>query len=125
MPTRRTIVLVMMLSGALAGLAGMSEVAGIAHQLQRNFSPGYGYTAIIVAWLGRLQPLGVILVAFLLAALLVGGDQIQMTMGLPAAVAPMLQGIILFFVLGGELLLRYRLVRRDAAPAPAAPLEAN
>jgi general nucleoside transport system permease protein len=129
MPTRRTIVLVMMLSGALAGLAGMSEVAGIAHQLQRNFSPGYGYTAIIVAWLGRLHPLGIILVAFLLAALLVGGDQIQMTMGLPAAVAPMLQGIILFFVLGGELLLRYRLVRRAAEPEPepasAAPPEAS
>jgi simple sugar transport system permease protein len=127
MPTRRTIVLVMMLSGALAGLAGMSEVAGIAHQLQRNFSPGYGYTAIIVAWLGRLHPVGIILVAFLLAALLVGGDQIQMTMGLPSAVAPMLQGIILFFVLGGELLLRYRLVRIEPAPAaePAAPLEAS
>ena len=119
MPTKRTIVLVMMLSGALAGLAGMSEVAGIGHQLQRNFSPGYGYTAIIVAWLGRLHPLGITVVAFLLAALLVGGDQIQMTMSLPAAVAPMLQGIILFFVLGGEVLLRYRLVRTSPAPAAA------
>lgn len=117
MPTKRTIVLVMMLSGALAGLAGMSEVAGIGHQLQRNFSPGYGYTAIIVAWLGRLHPVGIAVVAFLLAALLVGGDQIQMTMGLPAAVAPMLQGVILFFVLGGEVFLRYRLVRNPAAPA--------
>ena len=110
MPTRRAILLVMTLSGALCGLAGMSEVAGVGHQLQRNLSPGYGYTAIIVAWLGRLHPLGVTLVAFLLAALLVGGDQLQMTMGLPAAIAPMLQGTILFFLLGGEVLARYRLV---------------
>ena len=119
MSTRRTIVLVMALSGAICGLAGMSEVTGIGQQLQRNLSPGYGYTAIIVAWVGRLHPAGIVLVAFALAALLVGGDQIQMSMGLPAAIAPMLQGIILFFLLGGELLTRYRLVRRRG-PEPAA-----
>jgi general nucleoside transport system permease protein len=119
MATKRTILLVMALSGAICGLAGMSEVAGIGQQLQRNLSPGYGYTAIIVAWVGRLHPAGIVLVAFVLAALLVGGDQIQMSMGLPAAVAPMLQGIILFFLLGGELLTRYRLVRRGW-PDPAA-----
>ena len=111
MPTKRTILLVMFLSGALAGLAGMSEVAGIGHQLQRNLSPGYGYAAIIVAWLGRLHPFGAVLVAFLLAALTVGGDQIQMTLGLPAAIAPMLQGTILFFLLGGDVLTRYRITR--------------
>jgi general nucleoside transport system permease protein len=111
MPTKRTILLVMTLSGALAGLAGMSEVAGIGHQLQRNLSPGYGYAAIIVAWLARLHPFGAILVAFLLAALTVGGDQIQMSLGLPAAVAPMLQGTILFFLLGGDMLTRYRIAR--------------
>jgi ABC-type uncharacterized transport system permease subunit len=111
MPTKRTILLVMALSGALAGLAGMSEVAGIGHQLQRNLSPGYGYAAIIVAWLGRLHPLGAVLVAFLLAALTVGGDQIQMSLGLPAAIAPMLQGTILFFLLGGDVLTRYRITR--------------
>jgi simple sugar transport system permease protein len=113
MPTKRTILLVMALSGALAGLAGMSEVAGIGHQLQRSLSPGYGYAAIIVAWLGRLHPLGAVLVAFLLAALTVGGDQIQMTIGLPAAIAPMLQGTILFFLLGGDVLTRYRLRRMN------------
>ncbi len=111
MRTRRTILVVMAVSGALAGLAGMSEVAGIGHQLQRNFSPGYGYTAIIVAWLARLNPFGIILVSFLLAALLVGGDQLQISMGLPSAVAPMLQGAILFFLLGGEALNRYRIER--------------
>jgi simple sugar transport system permease protein len=110
MRTRRQIVVVMALSGALAGLAGMSEVAGIAHQLQRNLSPGYGYTAIIVAWLARLNPLGIVGVSFLLATLLVGGDQLQLAMGLPASVAPMLQGLILFFLLGGDVLTRYRIV---------------
>jgi general nucleoside transport system permease protein len=111
MPTKRTILLVMALSGALAGLAGMSEVAGIGHQLQRNLSPGYGYAAIIVAWLARLHPFGAVLVAFLLAAITVGGDQIQMSLGLPAAIAPMLQGTILFFLLGGDVLTRYRITR--------------
>ncbi len=81
MRTRRQIVVVLALSGALAGLAGMSEVAGIGHQLQRNLSPGYGYTAIIVAWLARLNPIGIIGVSFLLAALLVGGDQLQLAVG--------------------------------------------
>jgi ABC-type uncharacterized transport system permease subunit len=126
MPTKRTILLVMALSGALAGLAGMSEVAGIGHQLQSNLSPGYGYAAIIVAWLARLHPIGAILVAFLLAALTVGGDQLQMTLGLPAAVAPMLQGTILFFLLGADMLTRYRIVRvlpESVADALAAPKE--
>ncbi len=116
MPTKRTILLVMALSGALAGLAGMSEVAGIGHQLQRNLSPGYGYAAIIVAWLARLHPFGAVLVAFLLAALTVGGDRLQMSLGLPAAIAPMLQGTILFFLLGGDVLTRYRLVKQLPVP---------
>jgi simple sugar transport system permease protein len=105
----------MLLSGALCGLAGMAELTGISHSLQRELSPGYGYTAIIVAWLGRLNPFGIIVVATLLAGLLVGGERIQLSLGLPAAIAPMLQGIILFFLLGGDLLTRYRIVR--AAPA--------
>jgi simple sugar transport system permease protein len=103
------ILLVMALSGGLAGLAGMSEVGGIMHALQRNLSPGYGYTAIIIAWLARLNPAGVVIVAFLFAGLLVGGDQLQISMGLPAAMALILQGAILFFVLGGEILARYRI----------------
>lgn len=111
----RNILLVMLLSGGLAGLAGMSEVAGIAHQLQRNLSPGYGYTAIIVAWLAKLNPMLIVIVSFLFAGLLVGGDQLQISMGLPAAIAPMLQGTILFFLLGSEVLARYRVrVTRDA-----------
>ncbi|MFQ5813010.1 MAG: ABC transporter permease, partial [Anaerolineae bacterium] len=118
----RNIVLVMILSGGLAGLAGMSEVAGISHRLQKGLTVGYGYTAIIVAWLGKLNPWGVLVVAILLAGLLVGGDQIQITMQLPAAVALVLQGAILFFVLGGDLFTKYRirLEWRTGSVAPAA-----
>ena len=104
----RNIMLVMLLSGGLAGLAGMAEVAGISHRLQQGLAVGYGFTAIIVAWLAKLNPWGVILVAILLAALLVGGDQIQISMGLPASMALVLQGAILFFMLGGEIFTRYR-----------------
>lgn len=110
----RNILLVMALSGGLAGIAGMSEVSGIAHALQRGLSPGYGYTAIIVAWLAKLNPWAVVLVAFLFAGLLVGGDQLQITMGLPAAIAPLLQGTILFCLLMGETVGRYRLAWRRA-----------
>jgi simple sugar transport system permease protein len=116
----RNIVLVMCLSGGLAGLAGMAEVAGISHRLQQGLAVGYGFTAIIVAWLGRLNPWGVLLVGFLLAALLVGGDQIQITMGLPASVALVLQGAILFCMLGGNILTTYRLrLVRIGQPAEA------
>lgn len=115
---RRNILLVMALSAGLAGLAGMAEVAGISHRLQQGLTLGYGFTAIIVAWLARLNPWGVLLVAFGLAALLVGGDQIQMTMGLPASVAQVLQGIIFFFVLGGDIFTQYRLRVVAFAPQP-------
>ncbi len=100
----RNILIVMALSGGLAGLAGMSEVSGVVHRLQERFSPGYGFTAIIIAWLAKLNPLAVILVAYLFGGLLVGADVIQ-----PAGVAQMLQGVVLFVVVGGEMALRYRL----------------
>jgi simple sugar transport system permease protein len=100
----RNIILIMMLSGGLAGLAGMAEVAGVVHRLQERFSPGYGYTAIIIAWLAKLNPLAIVPVAYLFGGLLVGDDVIQ-----PAGIARMLQGVILFVVVGGELLLQYRI----------------
>ncbi|MDI6906014.1 MAG: ABC transporter permease [Thermoanaerobacterales bacterium] len=107
MKITRNILLVMLVSGALCGLAGMSEVSGLAHRLQPGFSPGYGYTAIIVAVLARLNPLAVLPVAFLFGGLQVGGYMVQ-TAGVPAAIVAMLTGAVLFFVLGGEILLRYR-----------------
>jgi simple sugar transport system permease protein len=93
----------------LAGLAGFGQVAGITFRLQKGIAVGDGFTAIIIAWLAKLHPIGVLIVAVLMAALSVGGDQITMTMGLPAAMAGVLQGAILFFVLAGDIFVRYRL----------------
>lgn len=115
MDIRRNILLVMLLSGAICGLAGMTEVSGISGRLQHGISPGYGYTAIIVAWLAKLNPFAIIVVAILFGGLQVGGYMVQSS-GVSAAVANMLQGAILFFVLGGEVFNRYRirLGRREA-----------
>lgn len=99
----RNIILVMAISGGLAGLAGMSEVSGVVHRLQERFSPGYGFTAIIVAWLAKLNPLAIVLVSYLFAGLLVGGDAIQ-----PAGIDQLLQGVILLVVVAGDMLLHYR-----------------
>jgi simple sugar transport system permease protein len=98
----RNIVLVMALSGALAGLAGMNEVAAL-RELNGRFQRGFGFTGVIVAWLARLNPLAAILVAFLFGGLLVGTQLIQ-----PQGISSMLQGVILFVVVGTELLFRYR-----------------
>ncbi len=101
---RRLTMYIMTLSGGLAGLAGMSEVAGVSHRLINSVSPGYGFTAIIVAWLARLDPLGALWVAFLFGGLLVGADEIS-----SAGIAQLMQGIILFVMVSGGLLLRYRI----------------
>jgi ABC-type uncharacterized transport system permease subunit len=102
----RNILLVMMISGGMAGLAGMSEISGNLHLIKRMFSPGYGYTAIIVAWLAKLNPWGVIVVSLLLAALYRGSDAIP---GAPKALGMMLQAVIFFVLIGGEVLVRYRI----------------
>jgi len=104
----RNILLVMLFSGAISGLAGMTEVSGITGRLQPGLSPGYGYTAIIVAWLSKLNPFAIILVAVLFGGLQVGGYLVQ-TVGVPASVATMLQGAILFFVLGGDIFSKFRI----------------
>ena len=100
----RNIILVMMLSGALAGLAGMTEITGVVHRLQEKISPGYGFTGIIIAWLAKLNPFAVILVSILFGALLVAGREIQ-----PAGLSQLLQGIILFMVISSDVLLRYQI----------------
>jgi general nucleoside transport system permease protein len=106
----RTTLLVMAMNGGLAALAGVCEVAGIQGQLKHGLSPGYGYTAIIVAWLAGLDPWATIVVSVLLGGLLVGSDMLQIAMNLPVAVAYLLQGLILFAVLGVEFLIGYRVV---------------
>ncbi len=100
----KNIILVMMLSGALAGLAGMSEISGVVHRLQERISPGYGFTGIIVAWLAKLNPFAVIIVSIIFGALIVAGREIQ-----PSGLALLLQGIILFMVISSDVLLRYRI----------------
>jgi simple sugar transport system permease protein len=104
----RNIMLVLFVSGALAGLAGMGEVAGLQGRLARGFSTGIGFAGILVSWLARLNPLGVPVVAVGLGILLVGGDSLQITMGLPLASIQVLEGLILFALLAGETLCRYR-----------------
>jgi general nucleoside transport system permease protein len=105
----RNTVLVMMLSGGLAGLAGMSEMAGLLHRMQGTASPGYGFTGIIIAWLAKLNPFAVVLVSILFGGLILAGREIQ-----PSGVPSMLQGVILFCVIASDILLRYRIrvVRR-------------
>ncbi|MBB6675460.1 ABC transporter permease [Cohnella nanjingensis] len=109
-PIKRHILLVMLISGALAGLAGMSEVSGVSHRLMYGISPGYGYTAIIVAWLAKLHPVGLAVSAVLFGGLIVGGYSVQ-TIGLPSSISNMIQGAILFFLIAGGMLSKFRLRR--------------
>ena len=99
----------LLLSGGLAGLAGLSEVAGPIGQLLPSISPGYGFTAIIVAFLGRLHPVGVLLAGLVMALTYLGGETAQIEIGLPAAVTGLFQGILLFFLLACDVLSYYRI----------------
>ena len=107
----RMTILVFAISGGIAGLAGVSEVAGVVHRLQGAISPGYGFTAIIVAYLAKFGPLKVIVAAIAFGALILAGREIQ-----PSGIPAMIQGILLFALIGSEVLLRYRIrfVRRVA-----------
>lgn len=95
-------------SGGLAGLAGFTLLSGTTMKLETGMSAGYGYTAIIIAWLSRLNPAGVVLMSIFMGGLEVGGMTVRMH-GLPSAISGMIQGIILFFVLGFDLLTQYRI----------------
>lgn len=99
----------LLISGGLAGLAGLFEVAGPIGQLTPSISPGYGFTAIIVAFLGRLHPIGVVAAGLVLALSYLGGEAAQVTLGLPSAVTGIFQGVLLFLLLGCDTLIRYRL----------------
>lgn len=111
MSVERVILIVLVLSGGLAGLAGVGEVAGIHARLgpPEGISPGYGFTAIIVAWLARLNPILTILTAFFMGGLLVGGDAIQTALNLPSATIFVFNGVILFFIIAAEYLTNYRI----------------
>ncbi|PWW04100.1 nucleoside ABC transporter membrane protein [Hoeflea marina] len=115
----RMVYFAFLLSGGLAGLAGICEVSGAIGQLRETISPGYGFTAIIVAFLGRLNPLGAIAAGFMLALTYLGGEAAQMTLGISDKVGRVFQGLLLFFVLGCDTLIHYqvRLVWRKAIAA--------
>ena len=104
----KLVVLCMGISGALAGLAGMFEVTGPAGQISIDFNTGYGFTAIIVAFLGRLNPLGIVLAGFLMALTYVGGEMASTNLGLPDAAIQVFQGMLLFFLLAVDVLTNYR-----------------
>lgn len=105
-------------AGALAGLAGLFEVTGPAGQITIDFNSGYGFTAIIVAFLGRLHPIGILLAGLLMALTYIGGELAQLLLGVPAAAIQLFQGMLLFFLLAMDILSNYRvrLVRREVAP---------
>ena len=101
-------IIVLLLSGGLAGVAGVIEVSANIGQLQPEVSFGYGFTAIIVAFLGRLNPIGILFAGIMIATVKLGADNAQITMGIPKNVTGLFEGILLFFLLTGETLQKYR-----------------
>lgn len=112
----QTIWLALLIGGGLAGLAGMLEVAGPFNRMVPQFPTNYGFTAIIVAFLGRLNPLAIVLAGIVLAITFVGGEVAQTTIGLPNAAVGIFQAMMLFLLLAGDVLVRYR-VRMDSPRA--------
>lgn len=119
----RMILMAFLISGGLAGLAGICEVAGPLGQLRISVSPGYGFTAIIVAFLGRLNPIGIIFSGFILALSYLGGEGVQITYGVSEQVSRVFQGLLLFFVLACDTLIFYRIRFVSSAAARAATTE--
>jgi ABC-type uncharacterized transport system permease subunit len=117
---KRIVWTTLLISGGAAGLAGVMEVAGPIGQIVPVISPGYGFTAIIVAFLGRLHPFGVLLGGLLMALTYLGGESAQITMNLPNAVTGVFQGMLLFFLLASDVLVRYRIRIGGAARRHAA-----
>ncbi|MBF9034610.1 ABC transporter permease [Rhodobacterales bacterium HKCCE2091] len=113
----KLVIACMGISGALAGLAGLFEVSGPAGQISIDFNVGYGFTAIIVAFLGRLHPVGILLAGLLMALTYVGGELAQTRMSLPASAIQAFQGMLLFFLLALDLFTNYRIRgrRREVA----------
>ncbi len=116
---RRNVWLALLVGGGAAGLAGVCEVVGPIGRLQADISPGYGFAAIIVAFVGRLQPLGIVLAALLMSLLYLGGESVQLGLQLPAAVTGLFQGLLLFYLLAADLFVGFRLRRTHPGGARA------
>ena len=122
--SRKKIVLFsFLLSGGLAGLAGIGEVMSTVGQLQPTISPGYGFTAIIVAFLGRLNPIGVLFAGLMLAISYLGGEAAQVVLGMSDKIAKVFQGILLFFILACDSMILYRIKLITGSKAQPAPAE--
>jgi simple sugar transport system permease protein len=106
---KRTIWIGLLSGGALAGVAGMTEVAGPMGQITEHVSNNYGFAAIIVAFVGRLNALGIFLASLLMALLYLGGEQAQQYLALPSSISKVFQGMLLFFLLGADIFVNYRL----------------
>ncbi len=115
LPYPYLVALVMALSGAYAAIAGCIETSAVVGRLQPSIMAGYGYTAIVVAWLARLNPLGIALTSFLLACLRVGVENMQLEMQIPAAFGSVMEGVILLTVLAGQFFYSFRFERRRTA----------
>jgi general nucleoside transport system permease protein len=107
---KKTILIAILLSGGLCGLVGMIQASGVNNTLSVEVTGGVGYTAIITAWLASLSAPVILLVSILFAALVEGGSYIQTAFGIPQSAAQILQGIILFFVLGSEFFVQYKFI---------------
>ena len=107
--SRATLWTSMLICGALAGLAGVAEVAGPLGQLTPSVSPGYGFAAIIVAFVGRLHPIGVVFASVIMAMFYIGGELAQSRLGMPSAITGVFQGILLFALLACDVLIHYKL----------------
>lgn len=105
------------ISGALCGMAGMMQASAMEKSLTYQLSGGMGFTAVITTYLGRLNPIIIVLVSFLFSMLIQGGSSIQSSLGIPSAMSMVIQGIIIFFVLGSEFFLRYKFVRTNSKEA--------
>jgi simple sugar transport system permease protein len=116
---RQLVLFTFAVSGALAGLAGIIEVAGPIGHLQPGISPGYGFTAIIVAFLGRLNPVGILVAGLFLALTFIGGEGAQISLKVPLDLTKVFQGILLFYVLACDSLIVHR-IRLIATPRRAA-----
>jgi simple sugar transport system permease protein len=121
---KKLVWLVLLACGALAGLAGVSEVTGPVGQLNPYIASGYGYAAIIIVFLGRMHPLGIVFASMLLALTYMGGEMVQMDLTLPKSITGLFQGMLLFYLLACDLLISYRVVPVRAKPS-AKPLADN
>lgn len=106
--SKRLVWVTMLISGGLAGLAGAGEVTGPLGQLVPQISPGYGYAAIIVAFLGRLHPVGILLASLLMALIYMGGEMAQIELNMPVAITGLFQGLLLFYLLACDVLINFR-----------------